>query len=113
MIEEHCREGTILKTVFIENFQIESSASGHWGSVIPNLYPEKMGVNRYKIKGTDSEGQKIVLRCAMSFKNAKLFDQMIEDVSMKKRTVIVGKYSHIIVKYCDKDDFSFMLSRRL
>ena len=103
----------VFRTVVIEHVQIESSASGHWGSVLPSLYPSQMRVQRYKIKCTDANGKKLSLRCAMSIRNAKLFDKMLESPSLRKRTVVTGKFSHIILKYCDKDDFAFVLSRRL
>ena len=113
LIEEKCRGGTVLATVEIKRISRESSLSGRWESVIPKLYPKEMRVERYKINCTDPNGKKIVLRRAMSMKNAQLFDKMIECDSMRRRTVVIGKYSHIIVKYCDKDDFAFILSRRL
>ena len=115
MIEEHKR-CVITKNVLIENKKNEWSPSGprYSDGAMPFLYPKGMKVERYKIKCTDiSTGKKIYLRCAMSLKNAELLNKMLACESTRNRTVIIGKYSHIIIKYCDKDDFAFALSRRL
>ena len=111
LIEEK-NKCVVLAVVTIEKKEIEDSASGRWGSIIPRLYPKELHMQRYKITCTDESGKKILLRSVMSINNAKLFNKMLETTSMCKRTIIAGKYSHIILKYCDRDDFALILNRR-
>ena len=112
LIEEK-HQLVVQKTVTLGTFKKEDSASSHWGSIIPKLYPKEMNMQRYKMRCIDTNGEKLTLRCAMSLRNAILFDKMMEDETTRKRTLIIGKYSRIILKYCDNDDFAFILSRRL
>ena len=111
LIEEHllC---VVRKDVTIENCQLEYSPSGRWGSVIPKLYPSIMKVARYKIMCTDENGKKVKLRSVMSLKNVQRFRKMVETTS-HPQSVIIGKYSRIILKYCDKNDNTFVLNRRI
>lgn len=111
-IEESCQ---LYVQLVIQVVQIkeEHSTSGHWGSIIPKLYPKNLNVQRYKISCFDSNMKKLRLRSAMGEKNAQaLYDIVTKNNSMKY-TVLIGKYTHIIVKYCDKDDISLKLNRTL
>ena len=111
-IEERYRKFDLLEIKFTKS-DLEDSASGHWGSIIPQLYPSELRVARYRIKCIDSNNKSLTLRCVMSLKNAELFDKMIECNTEQMQLVIVGKYSRIIVKYCTINDFTFVLNRRL
>lgn len=103
----------VLKDILIVGIKIEDSASGRWGSVIPKLYPKELGIKRYKIKCIDSNKAEMSLRCVMSNKNAKLLSSRIDSESALLRTVVIGRYSRIILKYCDKDDLALVLNRTM
>ena len=111
-IEER-NQSYIQKEISIVGMKIEDSASGRWESAIPKLYAKNLRMNRYKIMCIDSNKEKISLRRVMSNKNAQLLSDKIHDESPLRRTVVIGKYSRIILKYCDKDDVSFVLSRTM
>ena len=111
-IEER-RNLYIRKEVEITDLRGESDLYGKWNNILPKLYPEHLGVDRHKILCIGPDGKKLTLRSAMSLKNAWLLaDEIIKETG-KKRTVLYGKYTHIIVKYCDGDDTAFRLSRLL
>lgn len=112
IIEERT-QNYILKDVSIIGMRVEDSASGRWGSVVPKLYPGNIGMNRYKILCIDSNKHKLSLRRVMSNKNAQLLSDKIYDVSILPSTVVIGRYSRIILKYCDEDGVAFVLNRTM
>lgn len=111
-IEEHWRLYDI-KEVQMVRIKVEYSPSGKYESIIPKLYPKELGVNRNKIKCIDFDNKKFSLRSAMGNKNAQILIDEINKKTGVRRTVKVGKYTHIIVKYCDNDYISHRLNTRL
>lgn len=87
--------------------------SGKYESVIHKLYPKEAHVSPVKILCRTSDNKKLILRRAMSGKNQQLLVDEIWNDPEKKRTVQYGKFTHIIVEYCDKDDVAYWLNRRI
>lgn len=110
---EVCKNSYMSKDVYIVDINIENSASGHWGSIISKLYPKAVGMERYKIICVDTNNVKLTLRSAMSNKNSQLLTDGIRMTKPLKRTVVFGRYSHIVLKYLDDDDLAFILNRKL
>lgn len=86
--------------------------SGKYESVVGKLYPKELRVRRHIIKCVDADGNRLTLRSVMSGKNAQPLLDEIYYKTGKTRTVLYGKYTHIIVKYCDDDDTS-LTERRM
>ncbi len=103
----------VCKEVTVTQIKIEDSASGRWGSIVPKLYSKSLGVNRYKILCVDANNEKIKLRCAMSRKIVRLLGDSMDASGGLRRTVIFGRYSHIVLKYCDNDDLALVMNRKL
>ena len=103
----------IRKEVRMTAMSDEYSPSGKYESIIPRLYPAGLRVQRHKIRCLDSDGNKLLLRRAMGGKNAQLLMDEIFNGGESKRTVIYGKYTHIIVSFCDKDDTAFWMNHRI
>lgn len=85
--------------------------SGKYASIIPKLYPKELQVEPHKIKCVGADNNKLTLRSAMRAKHAQLLIDEVWDQPERTRTVLYGKYTHVIVKYCDKDDTAFLLNR--
>ena len=103
----------VTQSLILEEIKEESSPSGRWGSIIPQLYPKKANYGRYKILCRTEEGKRFKLRCAVNGKNYQIIGNQIWDGPGWKRSVTYGRFSHVILRYNDKDDISFILSRRL
>ncbi len=99
-----------VKEVQMIRFKEEYFTSGKYESIIPKLYPKDIGVCRNKIKCIDSNNKNLSLRSAMGNKNAQMLIDEIKKRTGVRRTVMVGKYTHIIVKYCDNDYISHRLN---
>lgn len=112
-IIEKRRNAYIKVSIRIIGISDEWIPSGKYESVMPKLYSKGLKVEPQKIKCMDSDMNKLMLRSAMSAKNAQLLVDEIWNEPGKVRTVLYGKYTHIIVKFCDKDDTSFKLNRTI
>lgn len=129
---EQRRELFIRRQVRIQKITREHSFSGRWGSVISKLYPPNLMVDRYKMICLDENGEKLTLRSAMSLKKYRLLIERIDPACRRYHrgrrherpkpidrtaptelplwTVTIGKYSHIILSYDDKDELCDFLN---
>lgn len=88
----------------------EWSASGHLGSVMTSLYPDKMRVCRYKILSLNSQRKKFKLRCVMSAKKSQILSDKILREKSLKATITYGRLTRIVIKYEDKDEWAKILN---
>ena len=99
------------KNVYITDLHIEDSASGHWGSILPRLYPSNLQIERYRLTCTGSDGEKIMLRCAMSTAKRKILNKFLGKNCMLK--VTYGRMSKIVVKYDGAESDMYRLNQRV
>lgn len=72
----------------------EYDVSARFGnSIMPKLYPEKMGVNCYKIVCKNDEGQRCIIRFAGSSKKRRLIYELIQKNS--DVYITYGKFSRV------------------
>lgn len=94
----------------IVNIREDRSASGHWGSIVPQLYSPKMYVDRYRIKCRDADGRTIQLRCVMSGKKHRILSERMGDKEKLSIAIRYGKLTHIIITYLDQDETAWKLN---
>ena len=110
VIEKH--RGCYVKAeIRMTRLHDEFIPSGKYASIIPKLYPKELQVEPHKIKCVDADNNKLTLRSAMRAKHAQLLIDEVWNQSEKTRTVLYGKYTHVIVKSCGTDDPAFLLNR--
>ena len=97
------------KKIKIVRITEDYSPSGHWGSVIPKLYPKQVNVSRNKLICTDEDGKRLRLRSAMSGKKWQLLFDSIE-ANPSQCTVTFGKLTHIVISYDDQNELCFQLN---
>ena len=98
------------RQVRIQSIAEEYSPSGHWGSVIPRLYPKQLNVSRSKLICLDDSGKRLRLRSVVSGKKWQALSDGIEAEPQKLRSVTYGKLTHIVISYDDKDELCFQLN---
>lgn len=100
----------ITKIVTIVQIRTENAVSGHWGSVIPQMYPKQLRVDRYKILVYDNSGNKVSLRCVMSGKKWQMLSDNVLKGGSLERKITYGKYSRIVIAWNDKDNLAYSLN---
>ena len=89
----------------IINISIEHSFSGRFGSAVDKLFPQKMGMQRYKIKVVDQTGKIYKLRMAMSdIKHYAIMDILIRNDYIGIYNIRYGKLTRIILSISSNND---------
>ena len=100
-----------IKDVYITDLHIEDSASGHWGSILPRLYPPNLQIERYRLTCTGPDGKKIMLRCAMSTSKRRILNKFLGKNCILK--VTYGRMSKIVVKFDGAEIDMHRLNQRI
>ena len=101
------------ETVEITAIREEWSASGHWGSIIRELYPKDMHMGRCKLVCRTADGQKLTLRGIMSGQKWQLIHDGIDQKQLTHSTLTYGTKTHIVLdfgtdnKLCDELNHKF------
>lgn len=78
------KKDTIVQTVTLVNYKIESSWSGRlWHSIIAKFYPKEYGVDTYRLYFINENGKKKYVRLIMSVKKRSKIFNICEDKQNK------------------------------
>lgn len=89
------------ETVELVAIKEERSASGHWGSVIRELYPKDLHMGRYKLLCRTEDGQKLILRGIMSGQKWQMIHDGIDAKQLTRCTLTYGAKTHIVLDFGD------------
>lgn len=81
-----------------------------WESVIPQLYPKALSVNRYKIVCETQDKKQLNLRAVMSGKKYQIISNRIYKKLPTNCIVHFGRYSKIIMLYNNSYDWTDKLN---
>ena len=109
-IRNNCREKKTIKILEIKN---TLSLASRYENIISKLYDSNLNVERYKMKCIDENGKAIVLNCIVPMKSIVFLDEHTKRNPEAKHNVLIGKYSKVIIQFCDQDGVSMEYNRLL
>ena len=95
----------------IQEISEEASWSGYmFVSVIADLYPKNLRVQRYKLKCKTKDGKTICLRAVMGGKKYQIIQDRIFQALPTKCTVHYGRKTHVILWFVNDSPWTDLLN---
>jgi hypothetical protein len=109
-VRNDCKVKKSIKIVKIKN---TLSLASRWENIVSKLYDSNLNVERYKMKCIDENGKTIELNCIVPMKSIVFLNEHTKRNPEARHNVLIGKYSKVIIQFCDQDGVSMEYNRLL
>ena len=103
----------VKKSIKIVKIKKNLSLASRWENIVSKLYDSNLKVDRYKIKCIGKDEKTLVLNCIVPMKSIIILEESIKKDPEATHNVLIGKYSKVIIQFCDQDSISMEYNRLL